>query len=186
MHSTSLVLRSKLLQTLAKRSASLAAALKEASHESAGSFALASSFDLSEEHRQLFAASKKFAVDEIVPHAAHYDRQMEFPWGIIQKAHANGYMNLDVPAEYGGLGLDALSNILVCEASAYGCSSVTASFIGNNLAATPVINRGSEELKRKYLARLINEPIMASNDSVWVTFHEVDHLALEGVDHAIR
>lgn len=57
--------------------------------------------DLSEEHRHLFAASKKFAVDEIVPHAAHYDRQMEFPWKIIQKAHANGFMNLDVPAEYG-------------------------------------------------------------------------------------
>ena len=28
---------------------------------------------------------------------------MEFPWEVIRKAHANGFMNVDIPAEYGEL-----------------------------------------------------------------------------------
>ena len=45
----------------------------------------------------------KFTAEEIIPKAAHYDQTMKFPWEIIKKAHANGFMNVDIPAEYGFL-----------------------------------------------------------------------------------
>lgn len=57
--------------------------------------------ELSDEQRQLQDAVKKFVKEEIIPVAAHYDRTMEYPWEVIKKAHANGFMNLDIPTECG-------------------------------------------------------------------------------------
>lgn len=59
--------------------------------------------ELSDDHKQLRSVVKKFVDAEVVPVAGHYDKTMEFPWEVIRKAHANGYMNLDIPAEYGQL-----------------------------------------------------------------------------------
>uniref|UniRef100_A0A915NY88 Acyl-CoA dehydrogenase/oxidase N-terminal domain-containing protein n=1 Tax=Meloidogyne floridensis TaxID=298350 RepID=A0A915NY88_9BILA len=59
--------------------------------------------DFSSEQKQLQQAVSKFTAEEIIPKAAHYDQTMKFPWEIIKKAHANGFMNVDIPAEYGFL-----------------------------------------------------------------------------------
>ncbi|KAL7072874.1 hypothetical protein ACQ4LE_007754 [Meloidogyne hapla] len=118
--------------------------------------------ELSTEQKQLKQSVGKFADEEIIPKAAHYDKTMEFPWEIIKKAHANGFMNVDIPTEYGGLDLDLLSNVLISEAIGYGCTGIGTAILGNDLAATPIILGGSEEIKKKYLSLLINEPVMAS------------------------
>ena len=57
--------------------------------------------ELSEEHKQLQDAVRRFTREEIIPQAAHYDQTMKFPWEVIKKAHANGFMNVDIPTEYG-------------------------------------------------------------------------------------
>ncbi|KAH7722477.1 2-methyl branched-chain enoyl CoA reductase isoform I [Aphelenchoides avenae] len=121
-----------------------------------------SAIELSEDHKQLRSAVKKFVQEELVPVAGHYDKAMEFPWEVIRKAHANGFMNLDIPAEYGGLKMDHLSNVLISEIVSYGCSAVGVAMATNDLAATPLIKRGSEEQKKKFLTRLTAEPLMAS------------------------
>ncbi|KAL7072877.1 LOW QUALITY PROTEIN: hypothetical protein ACQ4LE_007750 [Meloidogyne hapla] len=118
--------------------------------------------ELSTEQKQLKQSVGKFADEEIIPKAAHYDQTMEFPWEIIKKAHANGFMNVDIPTEYGGLDLDLLSNVLISEAIGYGCTGIGTAILGNDLAATPIILGGSAEIKKKYLGLLIDEPVMAS------------------------
>uniref|UniRef100_A0A914I5C0 Medium-chain specific acyl-CoA dehydrogenase, mitochondrial n=1 Tax=Globodera rostochiensis TaxID=31243 RepID=A0A914I5C0_GLORO len=87
---------------------------------------------------------------------------MEFPWEVIKKAHANGFMNVDIPSEYGGLDLELVSNVLISETIGYGCTGIGTVILGNDLAATPLIIGASEEVKKKFLSRLIDEPIMAS------------------------
>uniref|UniRef100_A0A915NVK1 Medium-chain specific acyl-CoA dehydrogenase, mitochondrial n=1 Tax=Meloidogyne floridensis TaxID=298350 RepID=A0A915NVK1_9BILA len=62
----------------------------------------------------------------------------------------------------GGLDLDLLSNVLISEAIGYGCTGIGTAILGNDLAATPIILGGSEEIKKKYLGQLIDEPVMAS------------------------
>jgi acyl-CoA dehydrogenase len=57
--------------------------------------------DLTEEQIQLRDAVRKFTREEIIPKAGHYDQTMEFPWEVIKKAHANGFMNVDIASEYG-------------------------------------------------------------------------------------
>jgi len=121
-------------------------------------------------------AVKKFTRDEIIPKASHHDQTMKFPWDIIKKAHANGFMNVDIPTEYGlisrkiftkiliilgGLDMDLVSNVLIGEAIGYGCTGMGTAILGNDLAATPLILCGNDEVKKKFLTRLIEEPLMA-------------------------
>ena len=54
-----------------------------------------------------------------------------------------------------------MSNVLISEAIGYGCTGIGTAILGNDLAATPIILGGSEEIKKKYLGQLIDEPVMA-------------------------
>ena len=54
-----------------------------------------------------------------------------------------------------------MSNVLISEAIGYGCTGIGAAILGNDLAATSIIIGGTEEIKKKFLGRLIDEPVMA-------------------------
>ena len=71
-------------------------------------------------------------------------------------------MNAEVPEEYGGLGLGCLDHCLLQEEIAFGCTGFNTSLAGNMLGAMPIIIAGTDEQKKKYLTRLIEEPIFAA------------------------
>jgi len=114
-------------------------------------------FELSPEQKELKELARKFAVEEIIPKAAHYDREEKFPEEICKKAWELGLMNFEVPKEYGGLGLGVLDAILLLEELNYGCAGVTNAMAANGLAATPVLIAGDEEQKKRYLGQLTSE-----------------------------
>ena len=66
------------------------------------------SFALTDEQKALRELAREFAAKEIRPRAAEYDVHMTHPADVIAKAHEVGLMNLHVPAELGGLGLERL------------------------------------------------------------------------------
>jgi hypothetical protein len=51
--------------------------------------------------------------------------------------------------------------VLISEAIGYGCTGIGTAILGNDLAATPIVLCGSDEIKKKFLTRLIEEPVMA-------------------------
>lgn len=61
----------------------------------------------------------------------------------------------------GGLGLGVFDSCLVTEELAFGCTGILLAIEGTGLGQTPVIMAGSAEQKKKYLGRLIEEPIVA-------------------------
>src|ERR687897_772884 len=67
-----------------------------------------------------------------------------------------------IPEEYGGPGLDYLSGCLIEEELGWGCSGIGTSLMCNGLASAPVALGGSEEIKKKYLGMLAEEPKLAS------------------------
>jgi acyl-CoA dehydrogenase len=121
-------------------------------------------FDVSytEEQQALIATTREFAKKEIVPVAGKLDEHGEFPREILKKAWELGLMNAEVPTEYGGLGLSCLDHCLILEEVSYGCAGVNTSMAGNMLGAMPLLIAGSDEQKKKYLGRLIKEPIFAA------------------------
>ena len=71
-------------------------------------------------------------------------------------------MNSHIDEEYGGPGLDYLIGCLIEEELGWGCSGIGTSLMCNGLATAPVALGGSEEIKKKYLGMLTEEPKLAS------------------------
>ncbi|XP_028408338.1 medium-chain specific acyl-CoA dehydrogenase, mitochondrial-like [Dendronephthya gigantea] len=120
------------------------------------------SFDMSDELGALRDMARKFSREEILPVAAEHDRTGEYPWDIIKNAHALGLLNTHIPEEYGGLGLGSTESCLITEEIAYACTGIQTAMEGNGLAEAPVILAGNHEQKKKYLTRMIEEPLIAA------------------------
>lgn len=119
-------------------------------------------FDMSDEQREIQAVSLKFAKEEIIPKAAHYDKTGEYPMDLIKKAWEIGLVNTEIPAKYGGAGLGMIECVLAGEALSYGCSGISTAILANGLAEAPVILAGNEEQKKKYLGRMTESPLIAA------------------------
>ena len=119
-------------------------------------------FTLTDEQRNLREMAHDFAVKEIRPVAWEYDREGTWPQDIIEKAWDVGLMNSHIPEEYGGAGAGFLDGCVIEEELSWGCSGIQTSLGCNGLATTPVMLGGSEAIKREYLGRLTEAPLLAS------------------------
>ena len=63
---------------------------------------------------------------------------------------------------YLGMGMGTLDGCLITEKLAYGCTGIMTALEANGLGAMPVIIAGNHEQKKKYLGRLIDEPVMCA------------------------
>ena len=99
-------------------------------------------------------ALKKMVQDvvakEITPYALAMDHAGEIKPGLLKKLDDAGLLNLPVPEEYDGPGLDAISIGLIYEELGKGCAGVATTVAANALASYPVIISGTEEQKLKF------------------------------------
>jgi len=119
-------------------------------------------FQLTDSQRALQDAARKYAREVIRPKAAHYDETAEFPKDLISTAYELGLVNQAIPAEYGGVGLSHLEQVLVCEELAWGCSGVATSLFANDLANLPIILFGTEDQKKRLLTPFTERLKLAS------------------------
>ena len=88
-------------------------------------------FDLTEEQRALQRLARDFARNEIRPIAMAMDQGEvadNFPWDLIKKGSQLGLRTLTLPTEWGGVGADALSQLIVIDELAYedvSCSKIS-------------------------------------------------------------
>nr|XP_014093346.1 probable medium-chain specific acyl-CoA dehydrogenase, mitochondrial [Bactrocera oleae] len=120
------------------------------------------SFGITEDQKQMQDLTRKFVREEIIPVAAHHDKTGEYPWDIIKKAWSLGLMNNHIPADIGGMDIDCYTSCLIAEELAYGCTGIMTALEASGLGQTPVIIAGNQEQKKKYLGRLLEEPIVAA------------------------
>jgi acyl-CoA dehydrogenase len=119
-------------------------------------------FTLTDEQKAMREMAHDFATKEIRPVAWEYDKDGTFPEEIIKKAWEVGLMNTHIPEEYGGPGLNYLEGCLIEEELSWGCSGIQTSLGCNGLASAPVALAASDELKKEYLGRLTEAPLLAS------------------------
>ncbi|KAK4873383.1 hypothetical protein RN001_015412 [Aquatica leii] len=130
----------------------------DAKVESSGGY----SFALNETQIEVLDVVKKFTREEIIPVASHYDKTGEFPWPLFKKAWELGLVNAHIPVEFGGLGQSVFDRCLIVEEFSYGCSGIQVALEATNLGQSPVLLAGNVEQKKKYLGRLVEEPLIAS------------------------
>jgi len=117
---------------------------------------------LSDEQKALRDLARQFTQNEIVPVAAEADRNEEYPWEVVDKAHAIGLINITVPEEYGGGGLGYFEDSLVAEEIAAGCAGIYSSFVASTLALTPLNLAATPEQMERFTKPFCAEPALAA------------------------
>ena len=111
--------------------------------------------DFTEEQRMIGQTAEEFMEKEMVPRlpeilALKYETTRE----LLRKAGELGLLGIEVPEEYGGMGLDKVSGCLVSEKSAKD-GSFAVSFMGHTgIGTLPIVYFGTEAQKKKYLPKL--------------------------------
>ncbi|MFY9854310.1 MAG: acyl-CoA dehydrogenase family protein, partial [Terracidiphilus sp.] len=111
--------------------------------------------DLNEEQRQVASTVAQFARDEILPNAV--DLEAKKPGvlaGLLRKAGDLGFTSVDVPEEYGGMGMDKITSTLITDHLAVLASFSTAFGSHVGISTLPLVWYGTEEQKRRYLPKL--------------------------------
>ena len=111
--------------------------------------------DLNEEQRQMAATVAQFARDEILPAAADIDaKKPGVLAGLLRKAAELGFTSVDIPEEYGGLGMDKTTSTIITDHLSIQASFSTAFGAHIGIATLPLVWYGTEEQKKRYLPKL--------------------------------
>src|SRR5256885_16870838 len=101
-------------------------------------------FSVTEEQRQLVETARKFTRERIIPVAQRLDEHGTFPLDICKEGWELGLMNVEIPADYGGIGVSCLDPVLIMEGINYGCAGIRGTRAGHNLAWLAVLPRGRQ------------------------------------------
>ena len=100
--------------------------------------------ELTAEQQEIRSLARRFADEQIAPHAAAWDREHSFPRDVIAQLGELGLMGVCVPEEQGGAGADFLSYVLVLEQLSRADAGVGVTVAVHTSACTlPLLDHGS-------------------------------------------
>ena len=154
-------------------------------------------FALSDTQRQFRDSLRKFADDRVAPNAAAADRDSAYPQASFDACRELELPALGIPVEYGGAGADMVTQAIMAEEIARVCASMAVTLLISKLSMLPVMNWGSEGLKREYLPKIasgefqgsycLSEADAGSDVAAMRTraVRDGDHYVLNGAKHWI-
>ena len=111
--------------------------------------------DLNEEQRQIAATAAQFAREQILPVADAIEAKEPgaLRAALVQAAEL-GFSSVDIPEEYGGVGMDKVSSTLITDHVSVLASFSTAFGAQVGIGTLPLVWYGTEEQKQRYLPKL--------------------------------
>src|SRR5579863_8246187 len=119
-------------------------------------------FVLTDVQREFRDTMRRFCEERIAPNAAEADRTASYPWKSFEACRELELPSLGIPVEYGGAGADMVTQAIMAEELARVCASTSVTMLISKLGMLPVMNWGSDELKRRYLPRVASGEAQAS------------------------
>jgi len=118
-------------------------------------------FSLSEEQMMFRSMFEDFSTNEIAPFAEELDHEETIPLKILQKAARQGFLGATLPETYFGADLDFLSYVLLIEALAKDCMSMSVT-LGTHvgLVAMSILRHGTDAQMEEFL------PVLAAGEAV--------------------
>jgi len=115
-------------------------------------------FELSEELQMLRDTVRDFVDEKIAPFADEWEENHHFPYKEAIKPMGDlGFFGTVIPEEYGGNNMGWLAAIILSEEIARGCSALRVQInMQTTGMAFTVYHYGSEELKKKYIPKLVS------------------------------
>jgi alkylation response protein AidB-like acyl-CoA dehydrogenase len=112
--------------------------------------------DFTEEQLMMAQATTDFVDKEIVPHKARFEKKdYAFTEELMKKAGELGLLGISVAEEYGGLGMDFNTSMLVCDRISGVSGSISTAYGAHTgIGTLPISLYGNEDQKKKYLPKL--------------------------------
>ena len=117
--------------------------------------------ELNEEQRMVIATVRDITQQKIKPRAAEIDEKQEFPWDTVKLFAENGILTPLLPEKYGGIEAEYLLFSIILEEISKVCASSALILIAQADGMLPILCRGSEEQKNKYLPGLAKGKLAA-------------------------
>jgi len=119
-------------------------------------------FRINKNQEMLRQMARDFAVKEITPYAAKWDKDEITPMDTLSKLHDMGLMSIAIPEEYGGPGLDNVSLCLIMEELSKADAGLATVVMGSALLGSdPVLIAGTPEQKKWWYDRMLDGAIAA-------------------------
>jgi alkylation response protein AidB-like acyl-CoA dehydrogenase len=113
--------------------------------------------DLTEEQRMIAESAGDFMDNEVGPKIPEILKlDYDVTRTLLKKAGDLGLLGVEIPEEYGGLGLDKVSGTLVAEKSARDGSFAVSFMAHTGIGMLPILYFGTEEQKKKYLPKMVS------------------------------
>jgi alkylation response protein AidB-like acyl-CoA dehydrogenase len=126
-------------------------------------------FELTDEQQQVRDEVRRFAENEIKPHATEYDTAEKYPREIVEQAAELGLTGANIPMEYGGVGYDTLTNAIIAEELFAADPGIGLCVQSAAFGADAIVGFGTEEQKEEYL-----EPVATGEAVMGAAISEPD------------
>ncbi|MBA3509616.1 MAG: acyl-CoA dehydrogenase family protein, partial [Thermoleophilaceae bacterium] len=124
--------------------------------------AVATATDKTDEQKAITDMVRQFADEQILPNAEHYDHGDEFPEPIVEQMKEIGLFGVTIPEEYGGMGLDLTTYVMIVEELSRGWISISGIINTHFIGSYLLMKFGSDEQRQKYLPRMATGEIRAA------------------------
>lgn len=119
-------------------------------------------YNLTDDQRAFQLTARKFAEQQLAPHAKAWDEGAVFPKDTFVAAGELGFMAMYIPEHYHGIGLGRLDSAIIMEELANGCTS-TAAFVSiHNMAFNMLSKYGKPAFVERWCQALASGEKLAS------------------------
>jgi alkylation response protein AidB-like acyl-CoA dehydrogenase len=119
-------------------------------------------FRLDEEQQTIRDVVRKFAQNELAPHADEWDEHSHFPREIFRPLAELGLTGLLVPEEYGGLDLSRLTGAIIYEELSKADITTGVWLSVHNMVAGLIARFGSDEQRQRWLPGMANGDLLGA------------------------
>lgn len=119
--------------------------------------------DFTDEQKMIGETTREFVDNEVWPQlSAMENHAWEIARELVKKAGDLGLLGATIPDEYGGLGLDQTTGVVIAEyigrAGGFGTTIGAQTCIG----LLPILYFGSEELKKKWIPKIVSGEVVSA------------------------
>lgn len=119
-------------------------------------------FELDRTELAVIDSVEHVAREVIAPRAKHYDETETFCAESLQALAELGCMGVNLPEQYGGLGIGSLAMSRVVEAVAGACASTASALTAHFLATDSILIGGTEAQKQEWLPRAASGELLGA------------------------
>ena len=117
--------------------------------------------DITEEHRMIGETTREFIDNEVRPRIPELEKHdWTLARELIKKSAELGLVGAVIPEEYGGLGLDQTSGVVVAENFGRAASFAVTFGAQTGIGMLPIVYFGNEETKQKYLPQIVTGEVV--------------------------